>query len=91
LRGADRDECDEDRDPLRVMFGLALSAAVGNDAAEVVGRRSRCAGHASPQNDVLRPAGKGKLGPAGESAPIVGFDVTVTDDAGCKTMLGFLD
>jgi hypothetical protein len=48
-------------------------------------------GRVSPQNDVLRPAGKGKLGPAGESAPIVGFDVTVTDDAGCKTMLGFLD
>jgi len=33
-----------------------------------------------------------ELGPAGESAPIVGFDVAVTDTAGrIETVLGFLD
>ena len=33
-----------------------------------------------------------ELGPAGEPAPIVGFDVAVTDQAGrIQTVLGFLD
>jgi hypothetical protein len=33
-----------------------------------------------------------ELGPAGSPAPIVGFDVAVTDDAGrIRTVLGFLD
>jgi hypothetical protein len=33
-----------------------------------------------------------ELGPAGEPAPIVGFDVAVVDDAGrIQTVLGFLD
>ena len=32
------------------------------------------------------------LGPAGEEAPVAGFDVVVTDDEGrIKTVLGFLD
>jgi hypothetical protein len=34
----------------------------------------------------------GKLGPAGEPAAIVGFDITLTDEAGrINTVLGFLD
>jgi SnoaL-like domain len=33
-----------------------------------------------------------ELGPAGSPAPIIGFDVAVTDDAGrIRTVLGFLD
>jgi hypothetical protein len=33
-----------------------------------------------------------ELGPAGSQAPVVGFDVAVTDDAGrIRTVLGFLD
>ena len=33
-----------------------------------------------------------ELGPAGSPAPIVGFDVAVSDDSGrIKTVLGFLD
>jgi len=78
-------------DPLAVAEGReAISATIGAMQAQFPGFVFRLAGPVDAHHDQARFGWE--LGPAGQEAPIVGFDVAVTDAAGrLQTVLGFLD
>lgn len=78
-------------DPLAVAEGReAIAATIGAVQAQFPGFVFRLAGPVDAHHDQARFGWE--LGPAGQEAPIVGFDVAVTDGAGrLQTVLGFLD
>jgi len=78
-------------DPLAVAEGReAIAATIGAVQAQFPGFVFRLAGPVDAHHDQARFGWE--LGPAGQEAPIVGFDVAVTDAAGrLQTVLGFLD
>ncbi|WP_029112770.1 nuclear transport factor 2 family protein [Mycobacterium sp. URHB0044] len=78
-------------DPLAVAEGReAIAATIGAVQQQFPGFVFRLAGPVDGHHDQVRFGWE--LGPAGETAPIVGFDVAVIDDAGrIQTVLGFLD
>jgi len=78
-------------DPLAVAEGReAIAATIGAVQAQFPGFVFRLAGPVDAQHDQARFGWE--LGPAGQEAPIVGFDVAVTDAAGrLQMVLGFLD
>ena len=78
-------------DPLVAAVGRqALDATIGAVQAQFPGFVFRLAGPADAHHDQLRFTWE--LGPAGQDAPIAGFDVAVVDDSGLiRTVLGFLD
>ncbi len=75
-------------DPLALAQGReAIAATIGAVQAQFPGFVFRLAG---PVDEQARFTWE--LGPAGQEAPIVGFDVALTDGAGrLQTVLGFLD
>lgn len=78
-------------DPLGSADGRsALDATIGAVQERFPGFVFRLAGPADAHHDQLRFTWE--LGPAGQEAPIAGFDVAVVDDSGrIATVLGFLD
>ena len=78
-------------DPLVAADGRpALDATIGAVQAQFPGFVFRLAGPVDAHHDQLRFTWE--LGPAGQDAPIAGFDVAVVDDSGrIRTVLGFLD
>jgi hypothetical protein len=78
-------------DPLAVADGReAIASMIGAVQQQFPGFRFRLAGPVDGHHNQARFGWE--LGPDGEPAPIVGFDVAVTDDAGkIRTVLGFLD
>ncbi len=78
-------------DPLAVAEGReAIAATIGAVQGQFPGFVFRLAGPVDAHHDQARFGWE--LGPAGQEAPIVGFDVAVTDAAGrIQTVLGFLD
>jgi hypothetical protein len=78
-------------DPLAVAEGRdAIDATIAAAQEQFPGFVFRLAGPVDGHHDQARFGWE--LGPVGEPAPIVGFDVAVTDSAGrIKTVLGFLD
>ena len=78
-------------DPLVTADGrAALDATIGAVQQRFPGSVFRLAGPVDAHHDQLRFSWE--LGPAGEPAPIAGFDVAVVDDSGrIRTVLGFLD
>jgi hypothetical protein len=78
-------------DPLAVAEGRdAIDATIAAVQEQFPGFVFRLAGPVDGHHDQARFGWE--LGPVGEPAPIVGFDVAVTDSAGrIKTVLGFLD
>jgi SnoaL-like domain len=78
-------------DPLAVAEGReAISATIGAVQQKFPGFQFRLAGPVDGHHNQARFGWE--LGPAGESAPIVGFDVAVTDDDGrIRSVFGFLD
>jgi hypothetical protein len=78
-------------DPLGVAEGReTISATIGAVQAQFPGLRFRLAGPVDGHHDQMRFSWE--LGPEEGPAPIVGFDVAVTDDRGrIHTVLGFLD
>ena len=94
-------------DPLAVADGReAIASMIGAVQQQFPGFRFRLAGPVDGHHNQARfgwelgPDGiwkrigtkKGELGPDGAPAPIVGFDVAVSDDSGrIQTVLGFLD
>jgi hypothetical protein len=78
-------------DPLAVAEGReAIAATIAAVQQQFPGFVFRLAGPVDGHHNQARFGWE--LGPAGEPAPIVGFDVAVTDDDGrIRTVLGFLD
>lgn len=78
-------------DPMAVAEGReAIAATIGAVHDQFPGFVFRLAGPVDAHHDQARFGWE--LGPAGEPAPIVGFDVAVTDEAGrIQAVLGFLD
>ncbi|CAA9232163.1 MAG: Putative isomerase [uncultured Blastococcus sp.] len=78
-------------DPLAAVEGrAALDATIGAVQQQFPGFVFRLAGPVDAHHDQLRFTWE--LGPAGQEAPVAGFDVAVVDGAGRITrVLGFLD
>lgn len=78
-------------DPLAVAEGReAIAATIGAVQERFAGCVFRLAGPVDAHHDQFRFGWE--LGPADQEAPIVGFDVAVTDSSGrLQTVLGFLD
>jgi hypothetical protein len=78
-------------DPLAVAEGRdAIDATIAAVQTQFPGFVFRLAGPVDGHHDQARFGWE--LGPVGEPAPIVGFDVAVTDPTGrIRTVLGFLD
>jgi hypothetical protein len=78
-------------DPLAVAEGReAIASTIAAVQQQFPGFVFRLAGPVDGHHNQARFGWE--LGPAGEPAPIVGFDVAVTDDDGrIRTVLGFLD
>jgi hypothetical protein len=78
-------------DPLAAAQGReAIADMIGTVQAQFPGFVFRLAGPVDGHHNQARFGWE--LGPAGAEAPIVGFDVAVSDDAGrIQTVLGFLD
>ena len=78
-------------DPLGVADGReAIAALIGAVHQQFPGFTFRLAGPVDGHHNQARFGWE--LGPAGAEAPIVGFDVAVSDEAGrIQTVLGFLD
>ena len=78
-------------DPLAVAEGrAAVTATMAAVHQQFPGLQFRLAGPVDGHHDLFRFAWE--AGPAGEPAPIAGFDVAVTDGAGrLRSVLGFLD
>ena len=78
-------------DPLAVAEGReAIDATIAAVQQQFPGFVFRLAGPVDGHHNQARFGWE--LGPAGGPAPIIGFDVAVTDDAGrIRTVLGFLD
>lgn len=78
-------------DPLGAADGCeAICALIGAVQEQFPGFVFRLAGPVDGHHNQVRFGWA--LGPAGAPAPIVGFDVAVSDDAGrIQTVLGFLD
>jgi hypothetical protein len=78
-------------DPLASADGReAIAAMIGAVQEQFPGFVFRLAGPVDGHHNQARFGWE--LGPAGAPAPIVGFDVAVSDDAGrIQTVLGFLD
>ena len=78
-------------DPLVTADGRpALDSTIGAVQEQFPGFVFRLAGPVDAHHDQLRFTWE--LGPAGQDAPIAGFDVAVVDDTGrIRTVLGFLD
>jgi len=78
-------------DPMAVAEGReAITATIGAVQDQFPGFTFRLAGDVDGHHDQLRFTWE--LGPAGEPAPIVGFDVAALDtDTRIRTVLGFLD
>ena len=78
-------------DPLGVAEGRdAIAATIGEVQGQFPGYRFRLAGPVDAHHDQARFGWE--LGPDGVEAPIVGFDVVVTDGAGrLRGVFGFLD
>ncbi len=78
-------------DPMAVTEGReAIAATIGAVQGQFPGFVFRLVGPVDAHHEQARFGWE--LGPAGQQAPIVGFDVTVTDGAGrLQTVLGFLD
>lgn len=68
----------------------AIASMIGAVQEQFPGFRFRLAGPVDGHHNQARFSWE--LGPAGSPAPIVGFDVAVSDDSGrIQTVLGFLD
>jgi hypothetical protein len=78
-------------DPLVTAEGRdALDATIGAVQGQFPGFAFRLAGPVDAHHDQLRFTWE--LGPAGQEAPVAGFDVAVLDgDGRIRTVLGFLD
>jgi len=78
-------------DPMAVAEGRdAIAATIRAVQGQFPGFVFRLTGPVDAHHDQARFGWE--LGPAGQEAPIVGFDVAVTDEAGrIQTVLGFLD
>ncbi len=78
-------------DPLAVAEGReAIAATIGAVQDQFPGFRFRLAGAVDSHHDQARFGWE--LGPEGIDAPIVGFDVAVTDGQGrLQSVFGFLD
>jgi hypothetical protein len=78
-------------DPLVTAEGrAALDATIGAVQQQFPGFTFRLAGPVDAHHDQLRFTWE--LGPAGQEAPVAGFDVAVLDgDGRIRTVLGFLD
>lgn len=78
-------------DPLALAEGReAIAATIGAVQDQFPGFVFRLAGAVDAHHDQARFSWE--LGPDGQPAPIVGFDVVVTDAAGqLSSVLGFLD
>ena len=78
-------------DPLAAAEGReAIAAMIGAVQQQFPGFTFRLAGPVDGHHNQARFGWE--LGPAGAEAPIVGFDVAVSDDSGrIRTVLGFLD
>lgn len=78
-------------DPLAAAYGReAIAATIGAVQEQFPGFVFRLAGPVDAHHDQARFGWE--LGPVDQEAPIVGFDVVVTDAAGrLQTVLGFLD
>jgi hypothetical protein len=78
-------------DPMAAAEGReAIAATIGAVQGQFPGFEFRLAGPVDGHHDQARFSWE--LGPAGQEAPIVGFDVAVTDTTGqIHTVLGFLD
>jgi hypothetical protein len=78
-------------DPLAAAEGReAIAAMIGAVQQQFPGFVFRLAGPVDGHHNQARFGWE--LGPAGAEAPIVGFDVAVSDDSGrIQTVLGFLD
>ncbi len=78
-------------DPMALAEGReAIAATIAAVQDQFPGFVFRLAGPVDAHHDQARFSWE--LGPAGQQAPIVGFDVAVTDGAGrLQTVLGFLD
>jgi hypothetical protein len=78
-------------DPLAVAEGPeAIASMIGAVQQQFPDFRFRLAGPVDGHHDQARFGWE--LGPAGSPAPIVGFDVAVSDASGrIRTVLGFLD
>lgn len=78
-------------DPLAVAEGKeAITATIGAVQQQFPGFEFRLAGPVDGHHNQARFGWE--LGPAGQPAPIVGFDVAVTDDDGrIRSVFGFLD
>lgn len=78
-------------DPMAAAEGReAIAATIGAVQGQFPGFVFRLAGPVDGHHDQARF--RWELGPAGREAPIIGFDVAVTDAAGqIHTVLGFLD
>jgi SnoaL-like domain len=78
-------------DPLGAADGReAIAAVIGAVQQQFPGFSFRLAGPVDGHHNQARFGWE--LGPVGAEAPIVGFDVAVSDDAGrIQTVLGFLD
>lgn len=78
-------------DPLAVAEGTgAITSMIGAVQEQFPDFSFRLAGPVDGHHNQARFGWE--LGPVGSPAPIVGFDVAVTDDAGrIRTVLGFLD
>ena len=78
-------------DPLVTAEGRdALDATIGAVQQQFPGFAFRLAGPVDAHHDQLRFTWE--LGPAGQEAPVAGFDVAVLDgDGRIRTVLGFLD
>ncbi|OBG28781.1 nuclear transport factor 2 family protein [Mycobacterium sp. 852002-51057_SCH5723018] len=78
-------------DPVAVAEGKeAISATIGAVQQQFPGFQFRLAGPVDGHHNQARFCWE--LGPVGESAPIVGFDVAVTDDDDrIRSVFGFLD
>ena len=78
-------------DPMALAQGReAIAATIGAVQGQFPGFVFRLAGPVDAHHEQARFTWE--LGPAGQEAPIVGFDVALTDGAGrLQTVLGFLD
>jgi len=78
-------------DPMGIAEGReAIAALIGAVQQQFPDFRFRLAGAVDGHHDQARFGWE--LGPAGSPAPIVGFDVAVSDTSGrIQTVLGFLD
>jgi SnoaL-like domain len=78
-------------DPLVTAEGRdALDETIGAVQQQFPGSTFRLAGPVDAHHDQLRFTWE--LGPAGQEAPVAGFDVAVLDgDGRIRTVLGFLD